>query len=162
VKALITEEKGSDVALGAHLVWDACHGAMDVAMVISNDSDLQEPICLVEQCGIEVVVVNPHRHKKQANHLHGTSRRKLHLAHLAKSQLPDVVRDHEGRAIRKPPSWSLTRNDPPISAGRADLTPEEGRWVPPTVDAPQHGSTGERVALDAAPLNDTEGDADER
>jgi uncharacterized LabA/DUF88 family protein len=34
------EEKRSDVSLGAHLVRDACNERMDVALVVSNDSDL--------------------------------------------------------------------------------------------------------------------------
>jgi len=42
--AYITEEKGSDVKLATHLVWDAAHHDMDVALVMSNDSDLQESL----------------------------------------------------------------------------------------------------------------------
>jgi hypothetical protein len=45
---LVTEEKGSDVALGAHLVRDACRRealGLDAALVISNDSDLAASRC---------------------------------------------------------------------------------------------------------------------
>lgn len=38
------EEKGSDVNLGCHLVRDAFKNAFDIAIVITNDTDLVEPI----------------------------------------------------------------------------------------------------------------------
>ncbi len=44
-----TEEKGSDVNLGVHLVRDACMGVFDLAAVLTNDTDLLEPIRIVRQ-----------------------------------------------------------------------------------------------------------------
>ena len=44
-----TEEKGSDVNLGVHLVRDAFKGAFDIAVVLTNDTDLVEPIRIVTQ-----------------------------------------------------------------------------------------------------------------
>ena len=44
VKVIKSEEKGSDVNLGAHLVRDAFTDAFDVAVVLTDDSDLVEPI----------------------------------------------------------------------------------------------------------------------
>ena len=41
------EEKGSDVNLASHLLFDAFRGAFDAAAVLSNDSDLVEPIRIV-------------------------------------------------------------------------------------------------------------------
>ena len=49
-----TEEKGSDVSLGAHLVWDACHDEIDAALVLSNDSDLQTPVDMAQTLRIRV------------------------------------------------------------------------------------------------------------
>jgi hypothetical protein len=43
-RVIKTEEKGSDVNLATHLLHDAHMGRFDVAGVISNDSDLLEPI----------------------------------------------------------------------------------------------------------------------
>jgi len=43
-KVIKTEEKGSDVNLATHLLHDAHMGRFDVAVVVSNDSDLLEPI----------------------------------------------------------------------------------------------------------------------
>ena len=56
-----TEEKGSDVNLASHLLLDAFRKSCDTAVVISNDSDLREPIRIAEeQLGIRVGIVNPH------------------------------------------------------------------------------------------------------
>lgn len=59
-----TEEKGSDVNLGVHLVRDAFTSAFDVAYVLTNDTDLVEPIRIVTQeCGLPVGIVAPCRPK---------------------------------------------------------------------------------------------------
>lgn len=105
VTALVTEEKGSDVSLGAHLVWDACHRSADAALVISNDSDLQTPVDMAMRLGIEVIVVNPHRRRDQAVHLHGSARRNIRRSHLVAAQLPEVVQSREG-FLRRPSSWA--------------------------------------------------------
>jgi hypothetical protein len=42
-----TEEKGSDVNLGVHLVRDAFRQAFDIAAVLTNDTDLVEPVRIV-------------------------------------------------------------------------------------------------------------------
>ena len=44
VRVMKTEEKGSDVNLATHLLMDAIDDLFDVADIISNDSDLKEPI----------------------------------------------------------------------------------------------------------------------
>lgn len=44
VQYLHLEEKGSDVNVAAHLLIDVLTGAVDAAMVISNDSDLAFPL----------------------------------------------------------------------------------------------------------------------
>ena len=106
VAVIDTEEKGSDVSLGAHLVWDACHQEMDVALVMSNDSDLQTPVDMAERAGILVVTVNPHKLSKQARHLFGADKRTLSRRLLARSQLPDPVQDVRGNQIHKPREWS--------------------------------------------------------
>ncbi len=49
VRVMKSEEKGSDVNLAAHLLVDAFDDDYEVAVVVSNDSDLAEPIRLVRQ-----------------------------------------------------------------------------------------------------------------
>jgi uncharacterized LabA/DUF88 family protein len=120
--ALVTEEKGTDVSLGAHLVWDAFRRdveGMDTALVISNDSDLQEPVDMARQLGIRVVVVNPHRHTGQAQHLFGDEVRRLRLGHLAKAQFPHQLLDQEGRVNHVPARMAaVTRKGPPFGGPR--------------------------------------------
>ncbi len=47
-KAYKTEEKGSDVNLASHLINDSWHDRYDCAVLVSNDSDLAEPLKLVK------------------------------------------------------------------------------------------------------------------
>ena len=56
-----TEEKGSDVNLATYLLADAFRQDCEAAVVITNDSDLKEPIRVVRsELGFPVGVVNPH------------------------------------------------------------------------------------------------------
>ncbi|SHJ68415.1 NYN domain-containing protein [Desulfatibacillum alkenivorans DSM 16219] len=55
-----TEEKGSDVNLAVHLLNDAWLDKYDCAIVISNDSDLAEPLRLIrEQNGKLLGLLSP-------------------------------------------------------------------------------------------------------
>ncbi|HEX8804165.1 MAG TPA: NYN domain-containing protein [Acidimicrobiales bacterium] len=104
-KVYRTEEKASDVNLGAHLVWDACHRAFDVACVVSNDSDLQTPVDMAVRLGAEVVTVNPHLHRRQPRCLFGTGTRRLTRGRLARNLLPDPVVAPDGVRWCCPASW---------------------------------------------------------
>jgi long-chain acyl-CoA synthetase len=54
------EEKGSDVNPGVHLLHDAWKQRWDMAVVITNDTDLREPIHLVvSDLGKKVIVMPP-------------------------------------------------------------------------------------------------------
>ena len=100
---LNTEEKGSDVNLAAQLVFDACQNKIDVAIVISNDTDLAEPIRIVAQELNKVVItLCPHKNiayslQKIKNVRHYT----IETTHLARYQFPNVV----GNAT-KPTYWN--------------------------------------------------------
>lgn len=54
------DEKGSDVSLGVHWVRDAHMGRFDDAVVITNDSDLTEPLPIVQDAKM------PHAAKPEA------------------------------------------------------------------------------------------------
>src|SRR5262249_27175883 len=49
VEILDSEEKGSDVNLAVHLVNDAWANRFDLALVLSQDTDLKEPLRIVTQ-----------------------------------------------------------------------------------------------------------------
>src|SRR5207248_1125272 len=58
-RVIKTEEKGSDVNLATHLLHDAHMGRFEVAVIVSNDSDLLEPIKIVrEELGKKVGILN--------------------------------------------------------------------------------------------------------
>jgi hypothetical protein len=52
------EEKGSDVNVASHLLVDVLSGAVDAAIVVSNDSDLKFPIRYA-RTHVPVGVINP-------------------------------------------------------------------------------------------------------
>jgi hypothetical protein len=86
------EERGSDVNLGAYLLLDAFNKDFDVAAIISNDSDLTEPIKIVRRppFGRTVLVFNP----QSAEHRTwmGASRHfDLTREQLLQSQLPNPL-----------------------------------------------------------------------
>ncbi len=61
VDVIKTEEKGSDVNLATYLLLDSFHKDAQAAVVISNDSDLKEPLAVAQDTfGLTVGIVNPH------------------------------------------------------------------------------------------------------
>lgn len=104
-EVLRTEEKGSDVNLASHLLLDAFLNDCEVAVVISNDSDLRVPIRIAEQqLGVTVGIVNPHPAKNRSRDLRGTFFKQLRPSVLAHCQLPEVMSDQNG-TFRKPATW---------------------------------------------------------
>lgn len=100
-----TEEKGSDVNLGVHLVRDAFRQAFDVAAVLTNDTDLVEPVRIVTQeLGMHVTLLTPTG--KPANSLAAVSTNVRHIhPYIGPCQLPDPISLPGKRPIRKPASW---------------------------------------------------------
>lgn len=106
VKVVKVEEKGSDVNLACHLLLDAFQDNYDVAAVISNDSDLVEPIRITTQIlgksvGLLTPVNNPNPQLAQA----ASFVRRISVSDLAAAQLPDPVMRPDGTTIRKPAEW---------------------------------------------------------
>lgn len=103
VKVYDPKEKGSDVNLAVHLVNDAWHDRYDIAVVLSNDSDLLEAIKIVRQeRGKKVGIINPHRDPNPQLHSQADFVRQLRAADLATAQLPDQI---PGTKIHKPTGW---------------------------------------------------------
>jgi hypothetical protein len=70
-----TEEKGSDVNLATHLLHDAYRNDHELAVVISNDSDLVVPIQIVRhELGKPVGVFVPPSASAPAETCKGTAR----------------------------------------------------------------------------------------
>ena len=105
VRVWKTEEKGSDVNLAAHLVRDAFQAKFDTAAVLTNDTDLVEPIrIVVQECGLPVILLTPVN--QPAKSLQQIATRIRHIGpYLGPSQFPDPLITPTGAQIRKPPSW---------------------------------------------------------
>lgn len=105
VEVVKTEEKGSDVNLATFLLLDAFKRDCDVAVVVSNDSDLKLPIEVAQnELGIRVGVVNPHPPGRRSRALQPTFFKQLRASALAACQFPPVLADAKGE-IRKPDRW---------------------------------------------------------
>ena len=105
IEVFKTEEKGTDVNLGAHLMRDAYLQQCEKQLVITNDSDLEEPIRLVRQdVRMPVGIVNPHAGWRRTPRLTGDFYRYIRPSALSASQLPTVLKDATG-PITKPLGW---------------------------------------------------------
>jgi uncharacterized LabA/DUF88 family protein len=105
VQIIKTEEKGSDVNLASYMLLDAFQKDYDQAVVISNDSDLTEPISIVQsEFGLPVWVVNPHKRPAAELLRVATFYRKIRPGTLAKSQFPATLTDARG-TFSKPAPW---------------------------------------------------------
>jgi hypothetical protein len=104
-RVLTLEEKGSDVNLATYLLLDAFGNHYDVAIIVSNDSDLEEPIRRVRQrFGVGVEVLNPTRVRSSILQRVATSYRSLTFADVQACQLPPNVWDSRG-IVTRPPGW---------------------------------------------------------
>lgn len=102
---LIPEEKGSDVNLASYLLADGYEGDYDVAVVVSNDSDLLLPLEMVRsRLHCEVGVINPHRNARPSLQKVASFYRTISDGALGASHFPDRLQDQHGM-IRKPPRW---------------------------------------------------------
>ena len=99
-----TEEKGSDVNLGVHLVRDAFKKEFETAVLVTNDSDLAEPVRIVRELGYSVGILNPHEHHSAVLKQHATFVKRIRQADLIASQFPETMMDAKG-PFRKPASW---------------------------------------------------------
>lgn len=106
VQVIKTEEKGSDVNLAVDMVYDACIGAYEVAVVVSNDSDLERAIRLVRQPPLnkKAGIINPHTKPAQALLKAAHFYKPLRSRVLAAHQFPPTLTDGNGE-FHKPKGW---------------------------------------------------------
>jgi hypothetical protein len=105
----VQEEKGSDVNLASHLLVDGSRARYDLAVVISNDSDLKTPVEIVRNVyNAGIGIINPHSVRSYALSPHKIPPRsfyqELQPRRIRKAQLPLDLRDDEG-PIRCPDGW---------------------------------------------------------
>lgn len=100
-----TEEKGSDVNIAAHLLRDAYGKRFEVAAIVTNDSDLLEPVRIVRQeLNLPVGILNPHQHHSAELKRHATFMKRIRQEDVAKCQFPPTLTDGKGQ-FHKPAAW---------------------------------------------------------
>jgi uncharacterized LabA/DUF88 family protein len=100
-----TEEKQSDVNLAVKLVADCLDGLIDVAVVVSDDTDLSTPVALARSRGCRVVILSPRGYALKDLAPDQKDLRRIHPGVLEACQLPDPVKVPGGGEIRKPRGW---------------------------------------------------------
>lgn len=104
-KVIKTEEKGSDVNLALHLLSDGYKNNYDVAVIVSNDSDLLSPIQFVKkELGKVIGVINPQKHPSKVLIANADFVKNIRKGVLAKSQFPASLTDSHG-TFKKPSVW---------------------------------------------------------
>jgi hypothetical protein len=103
----VPEEKGSDVNLASHLLLDAFREEFDVAVVVSNDSDLLEPVRIArEELGRTVGVLRVEGGQRRCIFSGRVDFiRTVRRGHFAAAQLPEETTSPRGHLIRKPREW---------------------------------------------------------
>jgi uncharacterized LabA/DUF88 family protein len=107
VEILDSEEKGSDVNLAVHLLNDAWADRFDVALVLSQDTDLIEPLRIVTQerrKRVGLVWLDDRRSDARMAAV-STFVRNIRPASLRVSQFPDPIPRNSGTPIAKPRTW---------------------------------------------------------
>ena len=100
-----TEEKGSDVNLATHLLYDGFKGNYQSAVLITNDSDLLEPIRIIKsEMNTNVGILNPHTAPSRALIKHASFVKQIRRGVLSASQFPSQLCDDKG-VFHKPPTW---------------------------------------------------------
>ncbi len=107
-KVFKTEEKGSDVNIALHVLNDAWLDRYDIAIIVSNDSDLLEAIQLVKKhhkekkVGVALPLLNENRNPSRVltNNADFVKHIRRHV--LESSQLPNPI---PGTSLYQPESW---------------------------------------------------------
>ncbi|MBK8985772.1 MAG: NYN domain-containing protein [Chloroflexi bacterium] len=105
IKVIKTEEKGSDVNLALHLLSDGYKNVYDVAVVVSNDSDLLLPIQFVKrELGKKIGILNPQKHPSKVLIAHADFVKNIRQGVLSRCLFPTTLEDAQG-TFTKPETW---------------------------------------------------------
>ena len=91
--------------LATYVLMDAFNKDSQAAIVITNDSDLAEPLKLARtHLGMTVGVVNPHPPKSRSRDLSCTFFKQLRASAVTACQFPHQLTDGQG-TFQKPSKW---------------------------------------------------------
>jgi uncharacterized LabA/DUF88 family protein len=100
-----TEEKGSDVNLAVHMLNDGYQRIYELAVIVSNDSDLLSAIQIVQNdLNLNVGILNPQKHPSKVLKNEALFLKKIRPGVLRASQFPKTMKDAKG-SFYKPKGW---------------------------------------------------------
>jgi hypothetical protein len=102
-----TEEKGTDVHIASRILLDAFRKDCDLIVLVSNDSDLCEPLRIAkEELGVAIGILNPFdRPSRWLQQLQPSFIKPIRDGAVRASQLPDPVPLGGGKEVRRPKEW---------------------------------------------------------
>lgn len=102
-----TEEKGSDVNLASHMLMDAFCETFDVALVLSQDTDLLEPMRMVTEELGKTLILGWFEETSPGKQHRRLASRVVHISDgmLQRAQFPNPVVSKGGEKIFRPDSW---------------------------------------------------------
>ncbi len=104
-RVIKTEEKGTDVNIASHLINDGRKNEYDMAVVISNDSDLVEPVrIIIQEMKLPVIVVSPFERNTIELKKIATLCKQIRKGVLKASQFEGTLTDDVGE-ITRPGKW---------------------------------------------------------
>lgn len=105
VNVIKTEEKKSDVNIAVHMLHDAYRNMYDLAVLVSNDSDLSEPIRIITtEMGKKVGILNPQKKPSRELGKYAIFQKQIRAGALAACQFPLQIQDSHG-IVHKPTTW---------------------------------------------------------
>lgn len=105
VEVVRTEEKGSDVNIATYMLFDCFKNEFEMAALISNDTDLIEPMRIIRtEFGCSVGVFNPQQRYSSAMKKAASFYTRIEERHLKASQFPNSLHDSNG-PITRPTHW---------------------------------------------------------
>lgn len=100
-----TEEKGSDVNLATHLLHDGFTAKFDIAVLITNDSDLLGPVRIVRhELNLPVGILNPHQRHSCVLKPEASFMKRIRQSDVALCQFAATLIDKHGQ-FHKPSTW---------------------------------------------------------
>lgn len=89
----------------SHLLFDGSQKSYEVAVIVSNDSDLCEPVKMARmELNRNIGILNPHQNDDCAMGSYATFVKRIRQSDVAACQFPDPLHDAKGQ-IRKPSIW---------------------------------------------------------
>lgn len=106
VSVIKTEEKGSDVNLATYLLIDGMDLLYEEALVISNDSDLVEPIVVANHRFGHVHVIRPNNQFNGQIAAAATTYEPIPAGLILACQLPPTIKLPHRKVISRPTAWT--------------------------------------------------------